>query len=67
MRRNISILELSFSCILEIQPERSEQTLDVLRNQRISGTPEIARQFLSGMKWSPEWLDFYDTMTIVNF
>ncbi len=41
MRRNTSILELSFSCILEIQPERSEQTLD-------------------GMKWSPEWLDFYD-------
>ncbi len=38
-----SILELFLSCILEIQPERSEQTLD-------------------GMKWNPEWLDFYDNL-----
>ncbi len=40
-----SILELFLSCILEIQPERSEQTLD-------------------GMKWNPEWLDFYDFLLI---
>ncbi len=65
-QRKLTIDENLFFELIKEKYTKRKITPHVLRNQRISGTPEIAKQFLSGMKWNPEWLDFYDNLTHFN-